>query len=585
MAVIVYRYGLPAWVALPAAIDDQMWLSWSLRNDLVSIDLEYEQQVRDIWSSYPAVADAERRIAEAEQRAEELARKVADERRRQRTRAPRHPAVAGLRTARAELRDARQARRDAITAVRDRATGRLNKAREQMRATQKDLYADYCQAGRPVKPGAEPVRLYWATFNAVQNRHRTAARRVRAKRAAGQPARLRHHRWDGSGSITVQLQRTAGDPPRSPDTLASGGGKWRNVLQISQGSRHGTVVLRVGAELVRLPVVVHRDMRRDADITSATLTLRRVAGQRRVTLSLVAKIPDPVPRTAGPVVAVHCGWRREADDAVRVATWRASAPVTVPAHLRDVVRPETATTGIVVMPAEWRDRIAAMDTMRMERDKRLNRQRADLVGWLTQQPLPDGPTAAEVQTWRSPHKFAALAWRLHRDTPPGWAEAAAELMAWRAADRCAWEHQEHGRRKHLGRRDDAWRRFAAWVASIAGCVVVDDTDLAALVRQVTQAETTMPTEVTAVAARQRVDAAPGYLRAAVTAAARREGIPVVTVESAGLSTQCYSCGHDRNDPAGRDVECLRCGRAYDRDESAALHMLRRASGAVSPLSG
>ena len=570
MAVIVYRYGTPAWIELPPVVNEQLRLAWELREDLVTLQHEYEEQVRTIWSSYPAVAAAEKRCGEVEARVEELAAKVAAERQRQRTRAPKHPVVNELRQARAELRQARQARRDAIAAVREQASKQLAVAAEKLRAAQKALYADYVQSRG----------LYWATYNDVLANHRTAVQRIARQRSQGRSAQLRHHRWDGSGSVAVQLQRSADKPPRSPRLLASGEGPWRNVLQISQGNRHGTVRMRIGAELVPLPVVVHTDMDPDADITGARLTVRRVAGQRRVHLTLTAKLPNPEPVTDGVVLAVHCGWRAEGDDGtVRVATWRASAPVTVPQRLRDIVRRDSATEGIVVMPGPWRDRIARSDLIRAERDTRLEKIRGELVEWLTTHPLDDEEVnAAAVARWRSPARFARLAWAWHHNTPPGAEEITAKLMAWRRWDRAAWERQEHGRRKHLGRRDDAWRRFAAWAAATAAVVVVDDSDLAAIARRSTRQETSLPTEVTAIAARQRVDAAPGGLRAAVVSAARREGVTVVTVPAAGLSAQCYHCGHDGNEADGHELECAGCGRVYDRDAEAVAHMLRRARG-------
>lgn len=66
MSVIVYRYGMPARVRLPDVVDEQLGLAHSLRNDLVTLQLRHEEQVREIWSSYTVVADVEKLRDEAE---------------------------------------------------------------------------------------------------------------------------------------------------------------------------------------------------------------------------------------------------------------------------------------------------------------------------------------------------------------------------------------------------------------------------------------------------------------------------------------------------------------------------------------
>ncbi|MFW6033747.1 MAG: zinc ribbon domain-containing protein [bacterium] len=590
MAVTVHKYRVPGWFVrqggVPAVVDEQLRLAHDLGNDLVTLEHDYERDMAEVWSSYPDVAMAEKRRDEAEQRVADLSEKVAEERRRQGTRAPKHPAVAELREAKAALRQARVERREAISAVREQAKARTDRLRDDLRAAQKRLYADYVQ-GRG---------LYWAVYNDVLARHRVAVQRIQAKRRAGRPAMLRHHRWDGTGALAVQLQRQADDPVRSPELLASGQGKWRNVLQIApwvdpeswedlprgerrRRARTGTATMRLGSSPVELPVIVHRMMPADADIVEARLVIERVAQRRRIHLCVTARVPDPDPVEHGLVVAVHGGWRLEPDGSIRVATWRADGPVDVPWSVRDVVRADTDRTGTVVLPDLWRDGLARPDELRSERDRHIDDIRADLTKWLTDNPQPTDegwPTAAEVARWRSPRRFAALARDMRDDPPPGSEQILARLLDWEQWDRRMWGRQEHGRDKHLGRRDDAWRRVAAFFATVAGRIVVDDTDLATLVRRVAAAETSVPAEVTSVAARQRVDAAPGKLRSCVTVTAQRDGVPVTVVSSVGLSSTCRACGRDGNLTDSHEVVCG-CGHRYDRDTSATALMLDRAS--------
>lgn len=429
------------------------------------------------------------------------------------------------------------------------------------------------------------------SWNDVVDHHRVAEQRVISLRQQGRPAELRFRRFTGGGALAVQLQRQAGAPQRTPELLASGTGTWRNVLRTgtwmppedfaalprtwrTRQSR-STITMRVGDQSVEIPSIIHRMLPADADVTGARLVVQRVAADARVSVSITAKIPDPLP-ASGPTVAVHCGWRREDDDAVRVATWRATEPIEVPEHLSDVVRVETPTTGIVVLPAQWREGLARPDKLRSQRDLLLDPVRDELVEWLQHHPQED---LTQVSKWRSPGRFAAVAIRWRSDPPSGGKEIAARLEAWRRADKALWQRQEHGRNKHLGRRTDAYRRVAAWLSSTAGRIVVDDTDLAALTRSITEVTSTdsTPAEVTKVAAKQRVDVAPGEFRAAVVAAATRDGVQVVTVTSANLTRE-HTCGYvlPPDKETARPLLCNGCGRYYDPDTSATMLMLLRA---------
>ena len=58
----------------------QLRLSHSLREDLVTLELAYKADLRDIWSSYPVVAAAETALRQAEQAATSASEQVKSER-------------------------------------------------------------------------------------------------------------------------------------------------------------------------------------------------------------------------------------------------------------------------------------------------------------------------------------------------------------------------------------------------------------------------------------------------------------------------------------------------------------------------
>lgn len=581
--VAVYRYGAPTRggrraYRLPDAAVAQLRLAHELGNSLVELSLARDAAVAKVWSGYPQVAATEVALAVAEEVAEVAAAEVQREKSRQRTRAPRGPAVDALKAARARVRDARAARKEAVAQVKDAAREQLRAVDADHRAAVKALYADFVQSRG----------LYWATYNAVVDSSRTADRRVLGARKSGRPSQRRFKRWDGSGRIAVQLQREAGDPVRSPALLASGGGKWRTVLQVPDRVGDGVIRFGLGSKLaaVEVPVKVHRLLPDGADVTGAELVVERVAGRSIVSVHVAARLPVSGARVGGPVVAVHLGWRRDGGDAaLRVASWRSADDVTVPAVLLDIVTQDTPNSGRVVLPAMLRERFDEYDQVRSARDVALDELRDMLVAWLEGRPQPDAedgrppvPTAAEVKRWKSPGRFAALALRWRSDPPLGGVDVAVALEAWRVSDRAAWEREANGRQKALGRRRDAYRRVAAWLAGMAGSVVLDDTDLGRLIRGGKTGE--LPGVVEDRAGSQRFDAAPGDLRAAVIATCVRDGVPVQRVDHEGITLTHHACGHvnpaDERWAASPIVLCDGCGRSFDQDANATVGLLARA---------
>lgn len=594
MAIVVHTMGVPAWWVMPDVLTTQIRLAHELREDLVTLQLEYEEAVRAVWSGYPAVAAAESALATAEAEAAAAAEAVAAERSRQRTKRVTGPVADRLRTARSTVKAARQQRRDAITAVRDDATERLQAARDTLRAAQKDLYQQYCSDGGR--------GLFWASFNDVVDHHKAAVQRVQQRRAQGRPAALKQHRFDGTGTIAVQLQRPKGMPLRTPATIADPAGPWRNVLALpwiapdvwapmSRGERRraGRIDVRMrcgsidgASQWITVPVQAHRWLPADADITGARLSVTRTAGHLKARLTVTARVRDPEPATTGPTVAIHLGWMAT-DRGTRVATWRADSPVTIPPHLRDVITSDReAMTGEVIMPMSIGIRLDRYAETASARSLSLDGVRQKLVAWLAEHgPAPyggDDITDADVARWRSPARFAALANAWRNTPPPGGREITCVLETWRRADRRLWESSEHGRRRAQRHRDDLYRQVAATISAAASQVVVDDTDVAALAYAAVD-RSDLPSDQQRGIDRRRDHAAPGTLRQAVVAAAIRDGVPVTTVAAAGLSRIHARCQHENPTDdryLSRPVLCDGCGATYDPDASATLIMLQRA---------
>jgi hypothetical protein len=567
----------------------QLRLAHNLREDLVSLELTREQRKQDIWSSVPEIRTVESTLTETEAQIEETARAVAAERSAARTRGrtASSPLLATLRQTKREL-SAR--RRELINAAKPTMDPQLATVGQDHETAIKALYATYCQEGE----------LYWASYNDVLAHHKTAVKRVAAQRASGRPAQLRHHRFDGSGAIAVQLQRGQGQPQRTPELLSCDANPWRNVLHLTpwlpsaewaalspaeqRRRRLGTARFSLGhGQHVALPIIVHRMMPPEADVTSARLVVRRIGGHRKVELHVTARLPKPVTPAPGATVAIHLGWRRDEED-LRVCTWRSTEPVTVPPSLFGAVEMDTDRSGWLRLPAAWLRRTRAHADIAGQRATAQDRMRAEVVAALEADPVDELP-ASDVARWRSPGRFAALAIRWRTEAPEAHTGTENMLEDWRRLDRRLWEPQAHGTAGAVAARDDLYRRFAHWLTSSAAALIVDDTVLSDLARRTPDRDDTVPGVVADRASRQRTSAAPGRLREIVIKAAKKRGITEETVSHTGLSRTHYRCGHvnpaDGRYATSRVVPCDGCGGKYDQDASATLLMLT-ASSRVPP---
>jgi hypothetical protein len=608
MGVTVQKSGVWAeWTQeLPSDLVGQLRLTNGLWNDLVRSHEEHEGEIAAIWSSYPEVAAVEGLIAQAEERNAKLAEDVRTAKLERHV--PKLNAKDPLRVALAENKKVlialRQQRRDAIQAVNEDAKARLGEALNRRYGREKALYAVFTSAGG-----------FWASYNDVtRRRFGVALGRVKALRRAGRPAELRGRRFDGTGTITVQLQKGTSDVQRTPEVIADAeNSRWRNVLCVPLIDRDAWEGMtraerkRAGRQIVRMrcgqdgagnpaylevPVQIHRQLPPEAEISEARLTVRRVGPDLRAALTVVATVPDAEPRTSGPMVILHLGWA-DHPDGIQIASWSSTSKLTIPEAWRHVMRADTShgTGGIVVVPERVDQRLANIDKQRGHRDDRLNEVKAELVKWVEANgPIPspylnddgslaDPLTAGQIKAWRSPARFVVLGRYLSSGS---WAETepAAMLHTWAGEDLRRWRSQEHGRARVLAHRDDTLKNIAAIIARQAVCLVVDDMSIADLARKVEPTgDEVIPPQALEGVARRRVIGAPGRFREFTVMACKRDGVHLVTVPSKHLSLEHAACGHvnepESLDPA-RMRPCAGCGRRYSPDRSALVLMQNRA---------
>lgn len=509
----------------------QMRLGHNLRNELVAVEYRYREMLAAVSLLHPDVAEAQARVDQCAARVEELAARMRVERQTDRSTLPRTSTKEDLAAARLERRDAKAALTAAKESTRDERQPMLAELSSARRDAVKAVRAEFVEHG-----------LFWATANAVTQNHDTAAKQIAEAWKAGRPAQRRFRRWDGTGTLYTQVMWQAGKPRRSPELLSSGEGPWRNVFQLSPWMhpdewprgrgphRHGTVKVRVetGGDPIELPVVLHRPIPAEGDITDVRLTRRRIGAQFRLSVAVTVRLPSPAPKTTGDAVAVRIGWASVGDGWVRVARISSAtgslAPV--PAGIADLVRANGPVVDLHAS-AEWRALLDRDDSIRSVRDELLDELRPHIVDALADESVAQavGVTAADVSRWRAARRFAAIA-RLWPSEHP----LAAKLEAWRLRDLHLWEYEAHERDQVIARRRDAWRVAAAWICSTAAVIALHDLDVSELRRTAPLGE---EDTYEARQARRHVQAAaPGELRAAIEQAAQRRGIQVMHVREA-----------------------------------------------------
>ena len=622
--VLVWRYGARKGVSIPAEVDEQLRLGHELREHLVELVHERERAVAAVWAKHAEVAAAHEAAERAQVRLDELLELAAQERERSR----RRTISVKLRE---QIADARQVRREAKTTAReakDRVYATVAPALHEARAIERQ--------GRKAAYGEFVHRrgLYWATFNNVARKHTLADRRISSQRKQGRRAQLRHHGYDGTGRIAVQLQREQHEPERTAELLCAPESPWWGMLRLPPVAamsleewtglsraeqRHrgrAAIEVRIGSEddrstrersrdsranvdriesgrsrrrdrapvLWEIPAQVHRPIPPGAEILSAEVLVTRVAMDRRVSVSLTVRTRAPTP-VDGPALAVNIGWRAMPDGSIRVAYWRGSKEpaqqVRVPEHLAGVLRVHASgCEGEVRLPASWRQLDARIAKIRSGRDKDLDRIRATASAHLLSHPhLAEALALApgDVARWRSPARMVSLGRQL-TDIKDA-SELREQIAAWERQDRHLWRWEANEREQLSLRRRDAYRATAALLTDCWPHAVLESPFVSyVLHRRVGEQRDGHQTEHARANARL---AAPAELADAIRKAAMRRGGSVTEIDPQLSTRRHHACDQILNETDTTRsvvVECPHCGAVFDQDQNAVMNMLRERSG-------
>lgn len=447
----VYEYGL-------LRPDNEQELMEILRlahryhNTLIELEIERRAAVREIQSSVGDVAVLEAEIAEM---------------------------VAGLDEARAEIQAGRKAKRsantDSSTVAKERARGlraQLKAKRALLTETKRKVREDPDIRARikaqdalslaRTKAARAQCGLYWGTYLLVEQA---------VDAAKGSRTDPRFRRWDGGGSLGVQIQRdTKGavgmdvsdvfgsDPRIQIDPVSDGA--WTHPSRGERRRRSRTRVrLRIGSDgrkpiWAEWPIVMHRPLG-SGRIKLVKALARRVQGKLRWVLQI--SVDDPPRPTGEGVIAIDLGWRQFGDE-LRVAYWR----------------DDRGDEGDLRVPTSVKQRIEKAESIRGFRDQGLDALKASLE--IDPSAVPEAIAGVRglstYRQWRSPARFHALLlrWRQAGGAPP-------ELEAWHKRDDHLGRYEAGLRRGAILHRREVYRLFVAQVRARYSTVVLEEWDL------------------------------------------------------------------------------------------------------------
>ena len=415
-------------------------------------------------------------------------------------------------------------------------------------------------------------------------------------------------RWDGGGTIAVQLQGGL-----APNVALAGTdtqfrlqkmnlSPWERVGGKSKPKKDGRVVdlpkskadghragrgifaawLRVGSE-GRTPiwaswlVSIHRSLPASAPIKWVEMHARKIGPRTEWQLLItvddgcnlekhedkkagVTEWRPAIARSGGPILAVNLGWRNlpETNGEIRVAY-----AVGSDGHEEEIRVPPAYVSTV--------SHVASLESIRK---KNFNEAVKALDDWLDEMEWPE--VLVEAAKWRdrwlAPKKLARFIseWRKHRFEEDAKIFTIAE--AWLKQDRHLWFWASDERGKNERMRKDFYRTVAArWTEKYA-CILVTDMDLRDFAE--------LPTPEDGASSKGKVQrvtqrlAAPSELRESIKNACSTRGATMI--EKSGTYTPvCNTCGALTKFDARAIIEhtCLECGTTWDQDTNHCQNLL------------
>lgn len=554
MKTRVYSYGILPPTENAALVSEQMRKAHEYRNKLVEIERKRRQEARTTISGATNVQSCESEVHALKRAQSEIQSAINKHHATERTRkTPEHM--------RLQLKEARRLLREA----RARLFAERKKIRTDPRLVE-DLDQTNDKAATDQRAARGESGVYWGTYLLAEAQIDEARKTPLYKGVDAWDPRF--VRWDGRGSVSVQIQKgmpaakVFRDDRRVRVDPAELERSWWSQSR-SEQRRYARTTLRIRIDSdgrdpiwATFPMIMHRPLPEGASVKRVTVHRRMIGPRERWTVDFTVQLDDDWAdgKLGSGVVALDIGWR-QIDDELRVCMGAAS----------DWTRPELR------LDARLISSFRKASELRATRDSNQNEMATWMLAWLKENALPDWLTEAtrNAHQWRSPRRWVALAnnWRAARFD--GDKEAFEYLDGWRYQDDHLWRWESSQRSKTHGHRRHIYRNFAAALAEKYAILVLEDFDLSYV--------STKGSTDNDSARSNRFLAATSELRDALVNAFSRRGGQVIFVDPAYTTLTCSACGHvDSFDAAAKVTHtCTACGAVWDQDYNAGLNLLQR----------
>ncbi len=508
----VYEYGVPHGTNLGEPAERQFQLANEFNRALYET-WKNAQDARDVlFRESPETCDAYRSAESARTRVEQALADLREARSRNRSTIPDPKCLDEYNSA----KEVSQAASKAFKVSRREA----EKSSPELAKILKNIEAERRSNIKATRQAFAKAGLYWGTYNRVAEAHASSVSTVIQRRSKGLPADVRRNPIRALG---CQIQRQADKPVRSPELLGTENSPWAGqvVLVPPDGGMHvittkngkevkrrnlGRLRMRVSStEYLDIPVIMHRPLPEDADITNIKVKREReghwqpTAPRWKITVHVTFYTKEPPHKDiAERAVNVDAGWANLAEGQYLLAKIFSEPPLPAPpdhlTHSGSVTwQPQDGGFHQVLFPLGTQFTLGRKSArgmlapywrhpngIRSTRDDDLDKVKKLITDELrVNQELVTKLeiSADEVVSWRSPARFAKLVLRW-----PDNHHLQNQLEAWRQRDAHLWEYEWHERHQMIAARRNFYREVAAWITRSVSNLVINDIPLAKIKR-------------------------------------------------------------------------------------------------------
>jgi hypothetical protein len=382
--------------------------------------------------------------------------------------------------------------------------------------------------------------LHWGTYLTVEDAAKDFHR--------GTPPKFKG--FKGTGTLAVQLQSNTETRITPVDIL----GVKNDLIQIRTEGKHTYAKFLIGVEnslkkrsknnppvYTEVKFVMHRPLPLGY-ISWVKLIAKRVASKLVWKIQFIMASPAGFAKPCGDgTCSLDLGYRQVAGG-LRIGYWVGD----------DGDGGELILSDAIISAFK---QVADLQSMR---DEKFNRIKIELATLKSVMPEWLQEDIKYIANWKRKDKLHYLVTKWRNNRHPGDEIVYNLAEAWRQEDKHHWEWAENLRLKTIAQRDNYYGQIGAMLRRKYGTIKLEDIDL----REHAQSE-----DLNTAVQKQRDWVSHSTLR-------KYLNMNILWIDPRYTSMKCHVCGHINPRSADTFITCENCNAMYDRDENAAINILR-----------